>query len=146
YIIGYTDFINARISVTPDVLIPRIETEQLVEIIIANHSDKNLSVLDIGTGSGCIPIALKMERPNCEVFAFDISEKALSLAKVNARTNETDINFSNRDIIAPQTLAFGTQFEVIISTPPYTTPAEEELLEPQVSDYEPHEPLFFDDT
>ena len=82
YIIGYTDFMNARIWVNEEVLIPRIETEQLVEIILDDQqADQELSVLDIGTGSGCIPVALKMERPNWDVFGIDISEGALRKAR-----------------------------------------------------------------
>ncbi|HEX6981347.1 MAG TPA: peptide chain release factor N(5)-glutamine methyltransferase [Balneolaceae bacterium] len=145
YITGFSDFMNARISVTPDVLIPRIETEQLVELILARHTDEKLSVLDIGTGSGCIPIALKMEHPHWQLSAIDISEKALSLARENARQNESEINFSEGDILSPEAIHFDELFDVIVSNPPYITPDEKEILEPQVREFEPHTALFFDD-
>lgn len=145
YIIGHTDFMNARISVTPDVLIPRIETEQLVEIILDRHpADSPLSVLDIGTGSGCIPIALKMERPDWHVHALDISTDALSLAKKNAATNNTEINFVQADIIRWKSLSLRDDFNIIVSNPPYILPEEKEQLEPQVTEHEPDLALFCD--
>ena len=146
YIIGYTDFMNARISVNEQVLIPRIETEQLVEIILDNHqSEEELSVLDIGTGSGCIPIALKMEQPNWEVSGIDISEGALSLARENAEQNDTDVSFSEGDILNPTGISIQDPLDLIVSNPPYVKPEEKDILEPQVKDYEPAEALFFDD-
>jgi release factor glutamine methyltransferase len=145
YITGFSDFMSARISVNPDVLIPRIETEQLVELILAQHTGEKYSVLDIGTGSGCIPIALKMERPHWQLSAIDISEKALSLARENARQNEAEIQFLEGDILSPETVCFDHPFDVIVSNPPYISPDEKEILEPQVREYEPHQALFFDD-
>lgn len=146
YIVGFTDFMNARISVNEHVLIPRIETEQLVELILDEHSsDKNLSVLDIGTGSGCIPIALKMERPKWNLSGIDISEKALEVAQKNARENEVEITFTEGDILTPETISPTNTLDLIVSNPPYITPDEQDILEPQVKDYEPSEALFFDD-
>lgn len=148
YIIGFSDFVNARISVNSDVLIPRLETEQLVEIILNHHDeaeDHPLSVLDIGTGSGCIPIALKMERPAWQLSAVDISAKALEIARSNAKQNEVDVSFSEGDILNPKTIASGNSWDIIVSNPPYITPEEKEALEPQVRTYEPHLALFTDD-
>lgn len=148
YIIGFSDFVNARISVTPDVLIPRLETEQLVEIIMDRHADakdKALSVLDIGTGSGCIPIALKMERPAWQLTGVDLSPGALEIARRNAEQNEVDIAFFEGDILKPETISFDTSWDIIVSNPPYITPDEKEALEPQVRTYEPHQALFTDD-
>lgn len=145
YITGFSDFINARISVTSDVLIPRIETEQLVEVILNHHSDAELSALDIGTGSGCIPIALKMERPAWQVSGIDISEEALSLARKNARRNEAEVHFSKGDILSPEDFGFDEPLDIIVSNPPYINSKEKEILEPQVREYEPHQALFFDD-
>ncbi|TYP94101.1 [protein release factor]-glutamine N5-methyltransferase [Fodinibius salinus] len=145
YIVGFTDFLNARISVDERVLIPRIETEQLVEIVLDNHDTNALTLLDIGTGSGCIPIALKMERPNWNIHGVDISDEALSLAKENAAQNEVDIHFFKGDLFSSELLDHNTTPEVIISNPPYVRPDEEELLEPQVKDFEPHQALFTDD-
>lgn len=148
YIIGFSDFVNARISVNPDVLIPRLETEQLVEIILNRHAEAEdipLSVLDIGTGSGCIPIALKMERPAWQLSAVDISAKALETARYNAEQNEVDVSFSKGDILNPGTIASGPSWDIIVSNPPYITPDEKEALEPQVRAHEPHLALFTDD-
>ncbi|SHE81121.1 [protein release factor]-glutamine N5-methyltransferase [Fodinibius roseus] len=148
YIIGFSDFVNARISVNSDVLIPRLETEQLVEIILNRHDeaeDHSLSVLDIGTGSGCIPIALKMERPAWQLSAVDISVKALETARSNAKQNEVHVSFSEGDIMDPKTIAPGNSWDIIVSNPPYITPEEKKALEPQVRTYEPHRALFTDD-
>lgn len=146
YIIGYTDFMNARIHVDESVLIPRLETEQLVEIILDEHSDKSgTRVLDIGTGSGCIPIALKMDCPGWDLYAIDISDDALSIARTNAEVNEVEVNFSKGDILSTESLSVSPPFDIIVSNPPYITPEEKNLLEPQVREYEPHEALFFDD-
>lgn len=143
YIIGYTEFMNAHITVSPDVLIPRIETEQLVEIILDNHPpDNSLSVLDIGTGSGCIPIALKMERPGWNVEALDISADALGIARQNAEANKTEINFWEGDILQWNQLSFNHSFNLMVSNPPYVLPAERELLEKQVVNHEPSLALF----
>lgn len=146
YIIGYTDFINARITVNEDVLIPRIETEQLVEIILDNHQDDTLlSVLDIGTGSGCIPIALKMEHPEWKIAGIDISEKALATANKNAGQNDVEIFFSKGDLFSLNTISHSGPFDIIVSNPPYIKPGEKEMLEPQVKNFEPAEALFFED-
>src|SRR5690554_505403 len=101
YIVGETDFHHAKIKVEPGVLIPRQETEQLVEIILENHKEDFFRVIDLGTGSGCIPIALKMERSGWELNGTDISEKALSIAKKNAALNSVDVNFFMDDIFKP---------------------------------------------
>lgn len=148
YIIGFSDFVNAHISVTPDVLIPRLETEQLVEIILDRHADakdRAVSVLDIGTGSGCIPIALKMERPEWQLTGIDISPGALEIAGRNAEQNEVDIAFLEGDILKPETIFLDTSWDIMVSNPPYITPDEKEALEPQVRTYEPHQALFTDD-
>lgn len=146
YIIGYTDFIHAQISVNEHVLIPRIETEQLVEIILDDHpAETEKNVLDIGTGSGCIPIALKMERPQWQISGIDISVEALEVAKENADANEVSISFKEADIFAPEAIKVEQPLKIIVSNPPYITPEEEDLLEPQVRTYEPRQALFVDD-
>lgn len=145
YIIGFTDFLHARISVNENVLIPRIETEQLVEIILDEHSSaKKLSVLDIGTGSGCIPIALKMEQPSWDITGIDISADALNVAQENAEQNDVDVSFLEGDILDPNSFSVSSPFNLIVSNPPYIIPQEKDTLEPQVKDYEPDEALFFD--
>jgi release factor glutamine methyltransferase len=146
YIVGYTDFMNARISVDEQVLIPRIETEQLVEIILNEHqSEEELSVLDIGTGSGCIPIALKMEQPNWDVAGIDVSEGALKTARKNAKENNAEVLFSKGNILDPHSISVDSSFNLVVSNPPYIPSSEKEILEPQVKNYEPAEALFFDD-
>lgn len=146
YITGFSDFMNARLEVNPDVLIPRIETEQLVEIILDNHpAGQQLEVLDIGTGSGCIPIALKMERPEWKVSALDISERALVLARSNAGHNEAEVDFRKGDVNQPDQLPFEGPFDLLVSNPPYVHPDEREALEPQVKNHEPATALFCED-
>jgi release factor glutamine methyltransferase len=143
YIIGYSEFINAHIKVTPDVLIPRIETEQLVEMILHRHAaGSSFSVLDIGTGSGCIPIALKMERPEWDITALDVSPSALSIAKENAAENNTDIFFQQGNILEWEKMQFAQPFDLIVSNPPYILAEEKNLLEPQVKNHEPLLALF----
>lgn len=148
YIIGHTDFMNTKIRVNPHVLIPRPETEQLVEIILEKHPDEQaLNVLDIGTGSGCIAIALKQERPDWNVYGIDISEKAIATAEDNARLNHMDIAFQVADISKPETVsvAGNALFDVIVSNPPYIYPREKDSLDKEVRDYEPEQALFHTD-
>jgi release factor glutamine methyltransferase len=143
YIVGYTKFMNAHIAVTPDVLIPRTETEQLVEIILDSiPRDTEQSVLDVGTGSACIPIALKLERPHWKMNAIDISAEALTLAADNATQNNVDISFHQGDINNWDKLPFQEGFDLIVSNPPYVTPDEKNMLEPQVAEHEPELALF----
>lgn len=150
YITGSTDFMNARIMVEPGVLIPRIETEHLVEIILDDHPRSEFSgldVLDIGTGSGCIPIALKMERPDWNLTGLDISAEALRIARSNARHNEVEISLLQANIREWEELppAAEASFDIIVSNPPYILPGERDSLEPQVRDFEPAEALFCTD-
>ena len=146
YIIGFSDFVNARIQVTPEVLIPRLETEQLVEIILDEQDDlAEATVLDIGTGSGCIPIALKMERPEWQLHALDISSAALEIAQKNAAANDCNISFIEGNILHPDSINLKEKFDIIISNPPYVLPQEKEGLEKQVTEHEPGLALFCDD-
>lgn len=146
YIVGFTDFMDARISVNENVLIPRIETEQLVEIILDEHASRQaLSLLDIGTGSGCIPIAIKMAQPEWKVSGIDISEDALTVARENAIQNDVSISFALGDILTPSDITIEEPLDIIVSNPPYIKSEEKDMLEPQVKEYEPAEALFFDD-
>jgi len=146
YILGYTEFMGLRIEVTPDVLIPRPETEQVVaEALDLIQPIEKPRILDIGTGSGCIAIAIKHERPDADMFACDISEKALSLARSNAVRQNLAVSFLHADVLFP---GFHSQvsgpFELIISNPPYVVQDEAETLEPEVVLFEPEEALFVD--
>ena len=146
YITGDTDFHNVRINVKPGVLIPRQETEELVAWILELFpKGDSLSVLDVGTGSGCIPIALKKSRPDWKVFATDISDIALSVAKENAAHNEVEIHLAKDDLFKPKAFSDHT-FDLIISNPPYILPSEKSSLDKEVIEYEPPEALFCDST
>ncbi len=143
YITGETDFFGCRIKVEPGVLIPRPETEELVEWILnKNTANEPLRVLDIGTGSGCIPIALKKERPKWSVTAFDVSTEAIQIAMKNALLNQTEITFTVDNVYSPDERLLSTQFDVIISNPPYVLDTEAETLDKEVKAFEPEIALF----
>ena len=146
YITGETDFLRTRIQVNEHVLIPRPETEQLVELVLEKYNQPELNVIDIGTGSGCIPIALKMERPEWNVSGIDISEDALSVAKKNASLNNVDVAFGCEDLFLLAEQQSNEQYDIIISNPPYVLQAEKEILDKEVVDFEPHLALFCEST
>ena len=143
YILGETEFFGLIFSVNQSVLIPRPETEELVELILKNHQGKNLRILDIGTGSGCIAISLAKNRPSAIVYAIDISEDAISMAKENAVQNQVEIQFYRQDILEklPDNIS-GEKFDIIVSNPPYVTPKEKFAIHDNVLKYEPHTALF----
>lgn len=146
YIIGETEFYGLRIKVNTSVLIPRPETEELVHRIIGNHKkDGKIKILDIGTGSGCIALALKNKLPGAEVFGVDVSDKALETAQTNAELNNLDVRFSNLDILKGKTNRSLGEFDIIISNPPYVRQKEKELMHKNVLENEPHLALFVDD-
>ena len=138
HIIGETDFYGLKFKVNEHTLIPRPETEELVQWILEHEFT---SALDIGTGSGCIPIALKKNK-DAEISAIDVSESALLVAKENAKTNEVEINFLLQDILNTSSLP---KADVIISNPPYVLDKEKELMQANVLDNEPHLALFVPD-
>ena len=144
YILGETEFFGLPFHVNESVLIPRPETEELVDWI-RNENDRNAnpSILDIGTGSGCIAISLKHEFTNATVDAFDISEKALETAQSNATLNKLEVTFSKVDILnAPETYQ---KWDIIVSNPPYVTEQEKSTILPNVLEHEPHLALFVSD-
>lgn len=144
YILGETEFYGLLFNVNESVLIPRPETEELVDWI-RNENSQNaaLRFLDIGTGSGCIAISLKHEFPNATVDAFDISEEALETARRNAERNKLNVTFSKVDILnAP---GFDIRWDVIVSNPPYVTEQEKDEMQPNVLEHEPHVALFVPD-
>ena len=129
------------------VLIPRPETEELVQWVIndVNSSavEKSLKILDIGTGSGCIAIALAKNLPNTKVFALDVSDVALKLAKQNAIANEVELEFIQADILDADFNSI--QFDIIVSNPPYVRELEKETMSANVLNHEPHLALFVKD-
>ena len=135
YILGETEFYGLKFKVNEHTLIPRPETEELVLWILEHEFN---SALDIGTGSGCIPIAIKKNK-NVEISAIDVSEPALLVAKENAKTNEVKINFFKQDILKTDNLE---RVDVIISNPPYILEKEKDLILSNVLDNEPHLALF----
>ncbi|HBQ60269.1 MAG TPA: peptide chain release factor N(5)-glutamine methyltransferase [Balneolaceae bacterium] len=146
YITGETDFYNVKIKVEPGVLIPRQETEELVDWILQSYpKDAELNVLDIGTGSGCIPVALKNERPNWNIYATDISPQALDIAMTNAELNSTEIHLQQDDLFSPKAFQ-DTSFHLIISNPPYILRSEKSGLDEEVKKYEPELALFCEST
>ncbi len=147
YITGEAEFYNSTLKVNSSVLIPRQETEQLVRFICEDNYEKtNLSVLDIGTGSGCIPIALKKEFDSWNIGGIDVSEKALLLAKENADYNNVDVDFTCHDLFDSETKIPGSGFDIIISNPPYILEKEEVGLDKEVKNFEPHLALFCEST
>lgn len=142
YILGETEFYGLRFLVNENTLIPRPETEELVQWIIEsqNKSSQEITILDIGTGSGCIPIAIKKNLSNANVSAIDVSKEALLVAERNALLNEVAIHFIHQDIL--QTEALKTFYDVIVSNPPYVRDIEKEEIKKNVLDYEPHLALF----
>ena len=148
YIIGETEFYGLPYYVDKNVLIPRPETEELVEWIVQEvkskklkvKSTKPLTILDIGTGSGCIAIALAKNIPFAKVWALDVSIKALKIAKKNAKLNKVDIQFLNKDILTLKKLY--PRFDIIVSNPPYVRELEKSKMQKNVLSYEPHLALF----
>jgi len=146
YITGKAYFLDHIYKVNSSVLIPRPETEELVLKIIEENSqvNNNISILDIGTGSGCIAISLQ-KRLNSTVFAADISKDALSTAQKNAKEINADVHFINLDILNYNDELKEQKFDIIVSNPPYVLESEKELMEDNVLKYEPHTALFVED-
>ncbi|MDX1829165.1 MAG: peptide chain release factor N(5)-glutamine methyltransferase [Lutibacter sp.] len=144
YIIGETDFFNLTFKVNPNVLIPRPETEELVEWVLSkNHKKNTINILDIGTGSGCIAISLAKNLPNANVYAIDISPKAINTAAINAKNNNVNINFIETDILKISKL--NNTFDIIVSNPPYVRELEKTEIQQNVLANEPHLALFVKD-
>ena len=143
YITEEAYFFDWKLKVTPAVLIPRSETAEMVAYIAQQNSGKRLSILDIGTGSGCIAIALKKLLKGAHVDALDLDAQALQLARYNAKTLKTAINFLQGDIF--YTTFAEKKWDIIVSNPPYVRCSEQKKMRPNVVDYEPHHALFVDD-
>jgi len=142
YVVGTIEFMEMSFSVTPDVLIPRPETEELIRWIASDLAGKKINILDIGTGSGCIAICLARLLPDATVYATDISEKALALAAENAKKNNQRVEFIHNDILNSSADLPPIQFDVVVSNPPYITEQEKRLMHSNVLEHEPHLALF----
>lgn len=145
YILGETEFDGIKIGVNPSVLIPRPETEELVQWISESVSEEPPTILDIGTGSGCIALALKKRFPDARVFGIDFSQKALETARRNARINHLEVSFLYGDVFGPWK-TIPKRFDLVVSNPPYVRNAEKKAMSANVLAYEPAEALFVPDT
>ena len=163
YIIGETAFFGLPFKVNEHTLIPRPETEELVDWVLKEDTNRAINILDIGTGSGCIAISLAKNMPKANLYALDISKEALKTARINAELNEVDIEFIEADILKWNQeskiknqdffFPFGKdvlkrqkgQFDVIVSNPPYIQEKEKPLMKPNVLNNEPHLALFVKD-
>ncbi len=147
YILGTISFYGLDFMVNENVLIPRPETEELVEWIVNENLNieklKDLKILDIGTGSGCIAISLAKNLPNAQVFAIDVSDKALATAQKNAESNEVKVTFLEKNIL--ETFDLEQEFDIIVSNPPYVRNLEKVEINKNVLEYEPHLALFVED-
>lgn len=146
YILGYTWFMDLKIEVNPDVLIPRPETEELTDLIIKENHKRSCSMLDIGTGSGCIALSLKKNIRGAKVVASDISMPALETAKQNASLNQVDINFIHDDILHPDDTKYDSLYDLIVSNPPYVTETDKKQMHKNVLNHEPSLALYVSDS
>ena len=160
YILEETEFFGLPFKVNKNTLIPRPETEELVAWIISDFINKDqISILEIGTGTGCIPVSLAKNLPNATITSIDISSEALKIAKQNAEINNVKIDFIECDVLNIENLNFiannkitssktprnDIQFDIIVSNPPYVRELEKEEIQPNVLENEPHLALFVDD-
>ncbi|MBI1288105.1 MAG: peptide chain release factor N(5)-glutamine methyltransferase [Flavobacteriales bacterium] len=146
YIIGEVEFYGCKLKVDKRVLIPRPETEELCELVLReNDTTRPLNVIDLGTGSGCIPIALKSKAPAWQVSAVEVDQGALSLAKQNATLNSNDINFQQFNLLSTVN-RLPSIYSIIVSNPPYIAEKEADTIKENVLVHEPHLALFIPDT
>ncbi len=147
YVTGTAHFYGLRFRVNPAVLIPRPETEELVDWIIREHRNRSIRILDIGTGSGCIAVSLAKNLPRAQVWGADISADALRTARRNAHYNEANVQFVEADIRHWETARVLEEltFDLVVSNPPYVTTSEQSLMRPNVLAFEPHLALFVPD-
>ncbi len=146
YILGEAHFYDLKFNVNSSTLIPRPETEELVDLVLKSQTTDNstlITILDIGTGSGCIPITLKKHLPQAKLTGIDISEKALEVAKSNAIKNNLEVEFLKLDILSNN--AQLSTYNLIISNPPYVLQSESKQMDARVLEHEPHVALFVED-
>lgn len=142
YILGETEFYGLTFNVTSAVLIPRPETEELIDLIVRENRSSGLRVLDIGTGSGCIAISLAANLKQSIVQAWDISQDALSIAQINAKKNNQTVEFYLNDVLSYSGVEMNGLFDIIVSNPPYVCDNEKEEMHQNVLMHEPHLALF----
>jgi len=146
YIIGSAPFYGLNFKVNKDTLIPRVETEELVDLIINQHKDNsNLDIIDIGTGSGCIAISLEKHLKLANISAIDISAQAIQIAIINAHDNDASVDFRCIDILEWDLVFSNEVYDIIVSNPPYITPLEKQNMHKNVLSFEPHGALFVND-
>lgn len=146
YIAGFCHFHDLKFFVNNNVLIPRSETEELVSLILRETKTDSPSVLDIGTGSGCIAVSIQKSLPFSKVIAFDINKKIIALAKKNAKINSTHVKFKIKNLFTITPKDFKTEyFDIIVSNPPYVKRSEKKYIHKRVLDYEPSSALFVPD-
>ena len=145
YIHGYTHFCDLKIEVNPDVLIPRPETEEMVEHIKVRTKDPFHRIIDLGTGSGCIALALKQHFPAAAVWGMDISQKALKVAAENGRKNGLQVNWNEMDLLSKHSMEESLLFDLVVSNPPYVMDKERQMMARNVTEFEPESALFVRD-
>ena len=145
YILGQTDFCELKIKVDKRVLIPRPETEEMVEHIKAGSRDSVQRIIDLGTGSGCIALALKKHFTEAEVWGADQSQEALAVAKENGIKNSLQVSWVKLDLRNPHTLEESIHFDLVVSNPPYVMESERKMMARNVLDFEPESALFVED-
>ena len=145
YVLGQTDFCDLKIKVDKRVLIPRPETEEMVEHIKARSRDGVHRIIDLGTGSGCIALALKKHFTEAEVWGADLSKEALAMAGENGRENSLQVSWIKYDLLNPHTLEESLRFDLVVSNPPYVRDSEREMMASNVLDFEPESALFVED-
>ena len=145
YVLGQTNFCDMNIKVDKRVLIPRPETEEMVEHIIARTKKPIQKIIDLGTGSGCIALALKKYFPDTEVWGADKSQEALAVAGENGRENSLQVSWIKMDLLNPHTLEESLRFDLVVSNPPYVMNSEREMMASNVLDFEPESALFVED-
>lgn len=141
YVLGFAYFMGNRYVVNKDVLIPRPETEELLELVYKKSERGSFTAIDIGTGSGCIAVELSKKYPKARVYAVDVSERALAVASENSKNQNVQINFVSDDILHPAMEKYPT-FDLIVSNPPYIASEEKEFMHANVLNFEPHLALF----
>ena len=145
YVTGMAEFCDLKFKVNESVLIPRPETEEMIQKIVAQDI-RPKRIWDIGTGSGCIAVSLAKHFADAEVFAFDVSEKALQVAESNALFNKVEVNFVHDDVLNPHSEIFSQPVDLVVSNPPYVCEKERKTMENNVLDWEPENALFVPDS